>query len=512
MAGHLTPRQAKGPEKAHNDMKEATLVCSERNWKVLRSHLLQSDKMERAAFLLLGRAEVRGEIEYYVHRFIPVPDEKCDQQHGTVVEPAPLFVLNTYASYAQSATVALVHAHSHPFCEHASFSGVDDAYLSSTVRDFVNYLKTADADRPHIFMRLVTGQSEGGFTGEVFDATARKIENISSIRVIGVSGVQTICQFGRAAADEPGVVPADERLRLDRNLRWLGDAGQASIAKTRLAICGLGGVGAEVLKICRGLGFKHYTLVDMDTVEIHNLNRLIWGKDDVGRLKTAVARDFIRAVDVNAEVCVISKPVGDVEAQEALLNADFIINAFDNDNARLDVQSLAARHMKPLLDLGSGITLKPDTRQVAGMGGQVSFYIPGEACLACQGLDTSAIMTAEHREVRRSLGYVEGTDETPASVVTINSVIAAIAGDIAMKFITGFSGVPKWIRYDMLQHKTIEMQFARRRTCPICGEDGIEGLGSGCVKPLPPPVCHGEDSFFERGKSATIPPFGTRVD
>lgn len=470
------------------------LHVTETEWKRLRDHLLQPDSLERAGFARLGRAEHAGRIGYFLHRFDPVLDEDCAQQHATVVEPEPLTVLDVFSGYAKSAASALMHLHSHPFTDRASFSGVDDANLPKTARDLAGYLKTVGSNQPPRFLRLVVGRSEDGFTAEVMDGNGCIVEVITEIRVVGASGLRTIRRWSEKAAAIG--IPGEERERLDRNLNWLGETGQQRIAQTHVAIVGLGGLGSELLKACRGLGFQRYTLVDHDRVEVSNLNRLPWSQTDVGRLKVGVARDFILGAIPDAEVEIVPEPIGGARAWRALADADVIVACLDNDFARLQVQDVAARHLRPLLDMGSGITLRPGTREVDGMGGQVSFHIPGGPCLACQGLDASQVIDPEHAEVRRSVGYVQGTDETPASVVTINSVVAALGADTLMKWLTGFSAPPTWLRYDLLTHCAIPMRFTARRDCPICGKDGVMGLGENCVAPLPAPTAAAD--FFRK--------------
>ncbi len=478
----------------------AVLHCTEAHWKRLRAHLLREDGLERAGFAQLGRNEHSGRVEYFLHRFDPIADEDCAQQHATVVEPEPLTVLGIFADYGRSAAAALMHLHSHPFTERASFSGVDDAHLPQTARDLAGYLQAARSPQPRRFARLVVGRAEDGFTAEVMDETGRVVEVITEVRVVGASGRRTVRRWTEnAAATE---LAGDERARLDRNLSWLGEVGQQRIAQTHVAIVGLGGLGAEMLKSCRGLGFQRYTLVDHDRVEASNLNRLPWSLSDVGRLKVEVARDFILGAIPAATVAVVAETVGSVSAGNALVQADLIVACLDNDFARLQVQDLAARHLRPLLDMGSGITLRPGTREVDGMGGQVSFHVPGGACLACQGLDAGQVVDPEHAEVRRSIGYVQGTDETPASVVTINAVVAALGADTLMKWLTGFSAPPTWLRYDLLAHRAIPMQFVARHDCPICGEGGLMGLGERLTAPLPAPSAAG--NFF-RKKAPPIP-------
>ena len=486
----------------------AILHITENDWRRLRDHLLQPDSLERAGFARLGRAVHDGRIAYFLHRFDPIADENCAQQHAAVVEPEPLVVLDLFAAYAKSAAAALMHLHSHPFTDRASFSGVDDANLPRTARDLASYLKTTRSHQPSRFIRFVAGRSENGFTAEVMDGTGSIVEVIAEIRIVGASGFRTIRRWTEKCAVIE--LASNERERLDRNLNWLGEAGQERIAQAHVAIVGLGGLGAEMLKACRGLGFRYYTLVDHDRIEVSNLNRLPWSRADVGRLKVEVARDFILAAIPDASVEIIPAQVGSERAAEALAKCDVIVACLDNDYARLQVQDVAARHLRPLLDMGSGITLRKGTREVDGMGGQVSFHIPGGPCLACQGLDASQVIDPEHAEVRRSIGYVQGTDETPTSVVTINAVVAALGADTLMKWLTGFSTPPTWLRYDLLAHRAIPMKFVARCDCPICGEEGIMGLGEGRVATLPAPNASAD--FFRKKKAAVPSPFPELVN
>jgi hypothetical protein len=235
--------------------KRAVLVFPEVTWDAFRNHLLQPDHLERAAFMLLGRSEAGALIRYYVHRLMPVPDERCAQQGPTAVEPDPLCVLDSFSAYVKSAAVAYVHVHSHPFCSFASFSGTDDAFLRGEVQGLTGYLKVTASTRPRCFLRVVVGQAEAGFTAQVFDERARLIDEIHDIRIVGATGLRQIKRFERqerpAAKGLALSVIERDRRRLDRNLRFLGEHGQGRISATRLAICGLGGAGTEMLKNCR---------------------------------------------------------------------------------------------------------------------------------------------------------------------------------------------------------------------------------------------------------------------
>ena len=485
-----------------NQPEPATLVCTETFWNGLRGHLLKPDKKERVAFSLLGRSEGNGRIMYYGHRLLTIPDERCVEQHPYLVEPDPAVVVDCFDAYKQSYAAAFMHAHSHPFCNVASFSGTDDAYLPGTVQSLQEYLKVTESFRPCRFLRMVTGQYEGGFKIEVYDSQMRFVEDINEVRVIGTKGLRKILREDLGLRASSGVLSLSEtdKARLDRNVRWLGEAGQTAIANTHVAIVGVGGVGTELVKICRGLGVRHYTLIDMDTVESANLNRLIWSIADVGEYKVKIAEKFILAVIPDAKVTALTIPVEAPAAQEALSQADVILAAVDNDSARLNLQVLAARTLKPLLDLGSGIQMESGSTKVKSMGAQVTLYVPGGPCLACQGLDLKSVEDPDQRKARRRIGYIEGTEETPASVVTINSVIAGIAGDMLVKYLTGFAETPSLVIYDALQHTLLSFRLVGDSNCSICGKSGVQGMGLEQELAMPSPK--GTESLFNLSKPA----------
>ena len=485
--------------------RDARLTISEKDWSLLRQHLLQHDGLERVAFLLVGRSRTGAIPEFLVHRVMPVQDDRCRRQSPVIIEPDTLTVLDNFGAFSLSSAPVFCHAHSHPFSGVGRFSGGDHAFLGGHVRSLKNYLRTAGVQRDCLFLRIVLGKEEEGFEAEVHDLGAARVCKIRAIRIVGATGIRYLPNGGGTAAPAPAE-------HLDRNISWLGEGGQYKVQRTRVAICGLGGVGAEVVKNLRGLGFRRYVLIDHDLLEATNLNRLPYRAADVGKLKVDLAASFIRDLDPEADIQCLPNRVEDPDAQRALTESDLIISGVDSDAARLSIQVLAARYLKPVVDIGSGIILKSGTRSVSAMGGQVSVYVPGGPCLACQGLNTGAIEDASLTAVRERVGYVRGTKETPASVVTINAIMAGWASDVAMRLVTGFSASPVWLNCDLLRNNMTSMRFARRENCPICGTDGVEGLGMEREKPLPPPVPHLDtESGTSLAPEEPLSPFGREV-
>jgi len=459
---------------------KARLVMKEVDFDRLRAHLLQADMKERAAFALLGKAELPDFVELYIHRFILPDDESYCEQSPVAVEPKAEFVLDTLASFAASPVSGFLHLHSHPFCSQASFSSIDDHYFPGMAESLKHYLIVTGNQKNFLFAALVWGQSESGFTARCLGPDGSSFAPVSEIKVVGKHGIRAIYRFQDAAGQQESQPLSG---RFQRQVEFLGESGQRLIQKTHLAVCGVGGLGSFVVACARGLGFQEITLVDHDVLEESNLNRFQGATvADVGKPKVEVVAEATKRFDPHIKVNPVPARVEAPAAHEALLHADFIINCLDDDGARLEVQILAASHLKPLLDLGAGIILEEGARTVREMGGQAVLYFPGGPCLLCQGLDPTAIVSAEIREVQRAAGYIQGTDQTPPSVVTLNAVTAGIGLQLAINYLTGFAEVPTLLHYDLLRHDSTSLNFTKRHDCPICGDAGIEGRGDEIVR------------------------------
>jgi len=187
-----------------------------------------------------------------------------------------------------------------------------------------------------------------------------------------------------------------------------------------------------------------------------------------------------------------SSGVEDPRALDKMKEADLIISAVDGMGPRAELQVLSARFLKPLFDLGSGILVDKD-KKVSRMGSQIIVYVPGGPCLACQGLDLFNATQGLAGEVRRKTGYVKGTDLTPTSVATINSVVAGWAVNHVVRYLTGLGPIPLYTRIDQWTGTVDQLSFVKKESCPICGKQGIEGKGDNRVEFLIPP---NPDSVF----------------
>ena len=467
----VAPRQNAGA------MNSVPLVFREDDYKCMREHLLREDGKERVSFILFG---TRGEDpvkEAFVHRIINLEDSEYARQSGMHVVPKIVSQLKAFRAFSSSEVYGFMHVHSHPFTGDAEFSYIDTKSVAETVRSLRDYLISDDKIGTFLYGTLVLGKSERGFSGLFYDSELTTKEKIGEIRTVGINGFRKTRSYKITSSSETTIPDAE---MLDRNIKWLGEDGQKKLSESKIVICGSGGVGGLVALNARGLGLKKITLIDDDRIEKSNLNRLPGATlHDVGKFKVDVMAKMIIDVSPGTEVVAITERVSCDEGRtrKEMADADIIIAAVDSFQARFDVQWLAARYLKPLIDIGSGINLKADTSTVKFMGGQIACYVPGGPCLCCQAVVPRDIESEFSREVKRLTGYVKGTDITPTSVVTINSIVAGYAVDMVIKLITGFSEIKTYMKYDLLNMTTQTFNFNKKAGCLICGENGLEGKG-----------------------------------
>jgi len=89
------------------------------------------------------------------------------------------------------------------------------------------------------------------------------------------------------------------------------EAAQMRLDRVRVAIVGIGGIGAVVLQHLIGAGVTRYVLVDHDRVEESNLNRqYIYHPSSLGRWKVDVAEEYVRSRVPSSEVCPMRTSIG----------------------------------------------------------------------------------------------------------------------------------------------------------------------------------------------------------
>jgi len=168
-----------------------------------------------------------------------------------------------------------------------------------------------------------------------------------------------------------------------RNAGYITAATQERIGSQRLLIAGCG-IGSSLAICATRLGFRHFVLVDGDTVDTHNLNRQFYEAADVGRLKVDALRDHILRINPGAQVTVVAENLDNSNTDQIVAGVDIVFDTVDflDLKAILGLHESAHKHRKPVF-----------TALSVGFGALV-WYFPAEGAVTLPMLLTGDITDA----------------------------------------------------------------------------------------------------------------------
>lgn len=119
----------------------------------------------------------------------------------------------------------------------------------------------------------------------------------------------------------------------------LGNEAMERLARKRVIIFGIGGVGSWCAECLVRTGIGQLTIVDFDCVDVTNVNRqLMATTETVGQVKVEALRQRLLTINPEAEITALQKTFTEETAREFGLDTyDYIIDAIDSlkDKARL---------------------------------------------------------------------------------------------------------------------------------------------------------------------------------
>ncbi len=277
----------------------------------------------------------------------------------------------------------------------------------------------------------------------------------------------------------PSTTTSESPEQYDRQVRAFGAEGQQILRSIKVAIVGLGGTGSVVAQQLAHLGVSHYTLVDPDTVEASNLNRLVGATHaDVGVHKVAVARRQITALQPLAR-CV--EVVGDVVNEDIaahLLDVDFIFACTDSMASRAVLNQLAYQYLVPCIDVGVAVGVAH--REIQYVTGRTQMLSPTLPCLVCTELLDAEQVRREllSEEQRKRDPYIVGAPIPQPAVISLNSTMSSVAVTMFLSAVTGMPSDARMVIYDAIRGTLRPNAMAPRPHCIVCSLEGALARGA----------------------------------
>ena len=142
----------------------------------------------------------------------------------------------------------------------------------------------------------------------------------------------------------------------------IGKEALEKMAKSRVAVFGIGGVGGYVVEGLARTGIGALDLIDNDDVALSNINRqIIATQDTVGQRKVDVAKNRVLNINPNIKVntydCFYLPEKRD---EFDFTQYDYIVDAIDTVTAKLDIIETAKKLNIPIISaMGCGNRLDP---------------------------------------------------------------------------------------------------------------------------------------------------------
>ncbi len=150
----------------------------------------------------------------------------------------------------------------------------------------------------------------------------------------------------------------------------LGDTAMERLARARVAVFGIGGVGGYVCEALARSGVGVLDLIDSDKVSLTNLNRqIIATHETVGRYKTEVMRERILSINPQAVVEVYNCFfLPENAGQFPFAQYDYVVDAVDTVTAKIELVLKAKAEQVPIISsMGAGNKLDAGAFRVADL-------------------------------------------------------------------------------------------------------------------------------------------------
>lgn len=227
--------------------------------------------------------------------------------------------------------------------------------------------------------------------------------------------------------------------QFERTALLLGKASVARLARKRVAVFGVGGVGGFV---CEGLvraGIGAIDIVDKDTVALSNINRqLIALHSTVGKNKVDVLEERLK--DINKNLIIKKYKCFFLPETSETFNFreyDYVVDAIDTVTGKIELILKAKEVGVPIISaMGAGNKLEP-------AGFQVSDIYKTSVCplarvmrreLKKRGVDKLKVVYSKEEPIKPQ--FEEGEEVVPGSISFVPPALGLIiAGEVVKDLI-----------------------------------------------------------------------------
>jgi molybdopterin-synthase adenylyltransferase len=363
-------------------------------------HLLRQDKQEDLCFGLWhpSRGETRT-TALIADLILPAPGDR--QVHGNASFNPQYF--ERALGEAMAARAGLAFLHSHP--EGRGWQGMSDD-------DVIAERGRAGAAEAATGLPLV-GLTLAGVDGSW---SARKWEKMAP-RTYGHTDFESVRVVGKhLEVSRPRRASPPQNPKLLRTVAAWGPRVQETLSELKVGVVGCGSFGSIVAEALARMGVRRVVLIDFDSVEMVNLDRLLHATElhaTRGLAKVHMVAEAIRnsATHPAFEVQALDFSVVEQTGYLAALDCDVLFSCVDRPWPRSVLNLIALAHLIPVID--GGLRLQP-AKAGDGLGRgdlKALTVVPGRQCLECVGQFSPEFVAVERDGYLDDPKYIESLPE-----------------------------------------------------------------------------------------------------
>jgi sulfur-carrier protein adenylyltransferase/sulfurtransferase len=234
-------------------------------------------------------------------------------------------------------------------------------------------------------------------------------------------------------------------------LKEVGVQGQAALARGRVLVVGLGGLGSPVLQYLAGAGVGCLGIIDGDTLDASNLHRQpIYALADVGEKKAGLAAAAVQRINPTVRVDIHAEHLSADNALDLIRGYDVVVDCSDNFRAKYLINDAAVLAQRPAV-----------FASVYQYEGQLQVYKPQpqHACLRCLWPEATPDGVVGNCAEAGVLGPVPGAFGTLQALLVIK-ILLGLSGQLEGELLL----------LDFMNFSSLKLKAARRAECraPEC--------------------------------------------
>ena len=260
-----------------------------------------------------------------------------------------------------------------------------------------------------------------------------------------------------------------------RSVSCWGPEVHNDLVRRQILVVGAGSVGLDVAVRLAATGMCHVTVMDFDTVETKNLDRLIGATTEdalARRPKIEVAERLMRSASTatspdfqffNLSIC---EPAG----QAIALDYDLIISCVDRPWPRIVLNQLAYTDLIPVIDGGISIDVFDDGKGMRNATWRSHVLRPGRPCLVCNAQVDVSDVSLDIQGLLDNPTYIAGSGRSSGgqnvALLSVSVTATLLAQFVSFNVAPGGLGDPGPLQYLLSTHTLDHLGCVARPGCP----------------------------------------------